>query len=357
MFVSNKIATFVAKERLMQRINWIDWAKFLAIALIVPIHIPQDYGAQPVTYFEVFIVQAFFFYSGFLKKAPVDLKTNLHKYWHKLIIPYIIYNVLFYPYWLVKFFLTHHCMPNITEAIRPIIGIFFLQIETDISYGLNTVTYFLVTLLIMHLLFDICHQIKYGKWIMIGLCITGCLLYTLSKFNYFTRDLVFVGLFKSIPYYYLGFLCKQHHVFEKVDYKKDLYCFITIFIISIATFFYHANESKFVLHMISFWPAVLFGILAFTFFCKLLDGIHSNIVVNYSNGTMAFIGLHWMIVGAIRYAILKPVFNVPSNYVYSSAEAYLFALVVTLILYPIIIFFLKKAPWMLGRKTSSATGA
>jgi hypothetical protein len=341
----------------MKRINWIDWAKFLAIAMVVPIHIPQENGAQPITYFEVFIIQAFFFYSGYLKRVTVDLKTNLHNYWHRLIVPYFIYNILFYPYWFTKFNITNHDMPTLTEAIKPLVGIFFLQAETYFSCGLNSVTYFLVILLFLHLTLDICHQIKSGKWIMIGFCITGCLLYTLSKYNYFTRELVFVGLFKSIPFYYLGFLCKQHQVFENVDFKKDLYCFLTTLMISIITFHYHANESNFALHMISFWPTVLFGILAFTFFCKLLDGIHSNIVVNYSNGTMAFIGLHWMIAGSIRYGILKPVFNVPCDYVYSSAEAYLLAFAVILLLYPIILFFLKRTPWMLGRKTGSATEA
>ena len=89
----------------------------------------------------------------------------------------------------------------------------------------------------------------------------------------------------------------------------------------------------------------------------MLDRIHSNMVINYSIGTMAILGLHWMLAGIIRYGILKPIFNIPADYVYSSAEAYLLAFVVTLILYPVILFFLKKTPWMLGRKTSTATGA
>ena len=339
------------------RINWIDWEKFIAIALVIPCHIPQERGAQPLTYFEVFLLQLIFFNSGYLKKFSYDWATRLKKYWHGLIIPYFIYNTLFYPYWLAKFYLTNNGMPTITEAIKPIVGVFFLQAETNISCGLNSVTYFLVILLILHLTLDICHHIKYGKWIMIGVCITGCLLYTFNKCNYFTRELVFVGLFKSIPFYYLGFLCKQHHVFEKVDFNKDLYCFLISLVFSIASFYYHATESNFALHMISFWPTVLFGILAFTFFCKLLDGIHSNIVVNYSNGTMAFIGLHWMIAGTIRYGILRPLFHVPSDYVYSSVEAYLLALVVTLILYPIILFFLKKCPWILGKRTNFANEA
>ena len=32
-----------------ERINWMDWAKFLAVALTIPCHIPQELGAQPVS--------------------------------------------------------------------------------------------------------------------------------------------------------------------------------------------------------------------------------------------------------------------------------------------------------------------
>lgn len=342
---------------IIQRINWIDWAKFLAIALVVPIHIPQEPGAQPVTFFEVFIIQAFFFYSGYLKKTSSDLKMNLLKYWQGLIIPYFIYNILFYPYWLTKFFLTNQHMPNMIEALKPIAGIFLLQTETSISCGLNSVTYFLAVLLIMHLIFDLCYHTKHMHLLMIGISLIAIALYTLSKYNLFTRELVFVGLFKSFPFYYLGYICKRYNIFKKLELKKDLMRFVCFFLLSILSFQYHVNETNFSLHMISFWPTVLFGISAFTFFCKLLDNIHSQAVVNYSNGTMAFIGLHWMIVGIIRYGILKPIFHVPADYVYSPAEAYLLALVVTLVLYPVILFFLKKAPWMLGKRTNPSIEA
>lgn len=341
----------------MQRINWIDWAKFLAIALVVPIHIPQEHGAQPVTFFEVFIIQAFFFYSGYLKKTQFDLKNNLLKYWWRLIEPYFIYNILFYPYWLAKFYLTTLHMPTTTEALKPVAGIFLLQTETSISCGLNSVTYFLAVLLIMHLIFDLCHRTKYMHYFMIGISFTAIALYTLSKYNYFTRELIFVGLFKSFPFYYLGYLSKQYNVFEKTEFGKDFFYFACFLLLSIFSFQYHANETSFSLHMISFWPTVLLGILAFTMFCKLLDSVNSRVVINYSNGTMAFIGLHWMIVGIIRYSILKPIFHVPADYVYSPLGAYLLALVVTLILYPIILFFLKKAPWMLGKQTNPSTEA
>ena len=209
----------------------------------------------------------------------------------------------------------------------------------------------------MHLIFDLCYRTKHMHLLMIGISLIAIALYTLSKYNLFTRELVFVGLFKSFPFYYLGYICKRYNIFKKLEFKKDLMRFVCFLLLSILSFQYHANETNFSLHMISFWPTVLFVISAFTSFCKLLDSVHSQVVVNYSNGTMAFIGLHWMIAGIIRYGILKPIFHVPADYVYSPAEAYLLALVVTLVLYPIILFFLKKAPRMLGKRTNPSIEA
>jgi len=341
----------------MQRINWVDWAKFLSVVLVIPIHIPQKLGAQPITYFEVFILATLMFNSGYLKKTHRGWKENLKKYWKSLIIPYLIYNIIYIPYWIVKFKCEYGYLPSLIDISHPLMGIFTLQATSSFSCGLNLVTWFIASLLIMHLILDFCMQYKYGHLLMGIVCLLGIALYTLSKYNNFTTALVAVGTFKAIPFYYMGYLCRQYKVFEKCNLKKDASWFIITFVLSIITFYYHANESNFIWHMISYWPAVLFGVLAFTYFCKLLNSVYSQVVINYSNGTMAFIGLHWMIVGTIRYGILKPVFHVPADYVYSPAEAYLLALVVTLVLYPIILFFLKKAPWMLGKRTNPSTEA
>jgi len=102
--------------------------------------------------------------------------------------------------------------------------------------------------------------------------------------------------------------------------------------------------------MVSYFPAVLFGLLSFIYFCKLLNSIHSKTIVNYSNGTMVFIGLHWMLTGIVRYGILKPIFQVPTEYIYTPLEAYALGLLVTILLYPIILFFQAKVPWMLGKR-------
>ena len=328
-----------------------DWAKFLSVVLVIPCHIPQARGAQPVTYFMVFLLACLVFNSGYLKKEGTNLKEEIKKYGYQLGIPYIIYNVLFYPYWMTKFYVEHGDIPTLSEAMQPVYGALLLQANNNWGCELNPVTWFIAALFIMHILLDICLRLKHGLWVMGSLCLLGMAIYVVSKYNYFTTHYVILGISKSLIFYYMGFLCRKHHVFETCNFKKDLGWFVVTLVLSIILFNYHAGiGSNFPLHMLSFFPAVLFGLLTFIYFCKMLNGIHSNIIVNYSNGTMVFIGLHWMITGIIRYGILKPLFHVSSDYIYTPLEAYTLGVVVTILLYPIIFIFQTKTPWMLGKR-------
>ncbi len=328
-----------------------DWAKFLAVALVIPVHIPHALGDQPVTYFEVFLLACLMFNSGYLKKERTNLKEEVKKYWYQLGIPYIVYNVLFYPYWLIRFYSDHGSMPNLTDAMRPIYGALLLQANTDYACELNPVTWFIAALFIMRLLLDLCLRLKYGNWLMGGLCLVGMGIYVAHKTGFVPPHYVVIGIAKSLVFYYMGFLCRKYHAFETCIFKKDAIWFVITLIISIILFDYHAGiESNFTMHMVSYFPAVLFGLLAFIYFCKMLDKVHSHIIINYSNGTMAFIGLHWMLTGFIRYSILKSIFHVSTDYIYTPLEAYALGLLVTMLLYPIIILFQARMPWMLGKR-------
>lgn len=341
-----------------ERINWMDWAKFLSVALVIPVHIPHNHGDVPVTWFEVFLLACLMFNSGYLKKERTNLKEEVKKYWYQLGIPYIAYNILFYPYWLAKFYIEHGGMPSISESMKPVYGTLLLQANNNFAEELNPVTWFIVALFIMHLLLDICLPIKHGKRQMGTLCLLAMGLYVISKYNSFTTHYVAIGIFKSLPFYYMGFLCRKYHVFEICNFKKDIGRFLIALIVGIILFEYHTStENNFMPHMLSYIPTVLFGLLTFIYFCKLLNGVRSKTIINYSNGTMAFIGLHWMITGLVRYGILKPFLKVPTDYIYSPWKAYLLGLVVTLLLYPIILFFQAKAPWMLGKRTKPSIEA
>ena len=106
----------------MQRINWIDWAKSIAIIMVVFGHIPENTNNFLIRYICTFHMPLFFFISGYLSKRQTNLSKNIKKYWHSLIIPYFIYNIIFYPYWLARYILDHEEGLSISNILaKPIV--------------------------------------------------------------------------------------------------------------------------------------------------------------------------------------------------------------------------------------------
>ena len=81
-----------------KRINWIDWAKATAITMVVFGHIPEARGSFLITYVCSFHMPFFFFLSGYLFKVRNNHREEFNKLKTSLIIPYFIYNIIFYPY-------------------------------------------------------------------------------------------------------------------------------------------------------------------------------------------------------------------------------------------------------------------
>ena len=80
-----------------ERINWIDWAKALAVCSVVFCHLPQSQEWFYYRYLQALTMVIFFFISGYLKKDRGSDKENWKKYLHGLVIPYILYNIIVYP--------------------------------------------------------------------------------------------------------------------------------------------------------------------------------------------------------------------------------------------------------------------
>ena len=58
------------------RINWIDWAKVIAISFVVFGHIPMNSESLPLRYITNFHMPLFFFISGYLtKKEYFSIET------------------------------------------------------------------------------------------------------------------------------------------------------------------------------------------------------------------------------------------------------------------------------------------
>ena len=187
-----------------ERINWIDWGKAMAACAVVLCHVPQSQEWFYVRYIQATIISVFFFISGYLKKDRGSDRANWKKYWTSLIIPYLLYNVIIYPYWLLKYYVANDTMPDLLAAMRPIFGTLLLQHENSFAEPLDGPLWYLPAILMMHVTIDLCHKTKHQHLIMIALCIISFVLYAANKYWYFAPNLTPMGVMRNLPYYYIG---------------------------------------------------------------------------------------------------------------------------------------------------------
>lgn len=343
----------------MQRINWIDWAKSLAVTTVVFCHLPQSQDWFYYRYLQSVTIVIFFFLSGYLKKDRGSDKGNWKKYWYGLIIPYFLYNAIIYPYWLLKYYLTNGGTPDLFHAIRPIIGMLLMEHDNGFAEPLNGPLWYLPAILIMHVIIDLCRKTRHQHLIMIMLCIISVCLYAANKYWYFAPNLTPMGLLRNLPYYYIGYVFGLYHLFRGTNkygpfYDKLHYLTGCIFCLSgsILLFSWHLEafySGQHLLHILLFYPVnigFLFGVL---YGCKLLDTIHLSIITNLSNGTLVIIGLHIVLVTTANF-VLEHLFQIYGTITYQWYEAVPIALIIVASLYPIILFAKNTIPILIGRK-------
>ena len=333
-----------------ERINWIDWAKALAACTVVFCHLPQSQEWFYYRYLQAVIIVIFFFISGYLKKERGSDKENWRKYWYGLIIPYILYNAIVYPYWLLKYYLTNGTMPDFFAAMRPIIGTILLQHENAFAEPLDGPLWYLPAILIMHVTIDLCRKTKHQHLIMITLCIVSFVLYAANKYWYFAPSLTPMGLMRNLPYYYLGYLFGQYHLFKECHFKWDLVDSFLCLSVSILLFAWHLYaffSGQHMLHIILFYPTNVFFLFGILYGCKVLNSIKNSVVTDFSIGTLVVVGLHIVAVTIANYAI-EHLFHI-DMICYNWYEALPITFLVIFILHPLIKFCKKRAPMFIGR--------
>ena len=341
-----------------ERINWIDWGKALAVITVVFCHLPQSQEWFYYRYLQTCIISIFFFLSGYLKKDRGD-KENWKKYWHGLILPYIIYNILVYPYWFIKFYMQNG-IPDFFSAMRPIIGAILFEHENAFCEPLNGPLWYLPAILFMHILIDLCRKTRFRHLFMLTLCLLFFLLYAANKIWEFMPNLTPIGILSRLPFYYIGYIMGQKKQFRSINVKRDLIIGLSLLLLSVGLFQWHLQlfysgdmshllSPDFLLHIALFLPiniCFFFGILCL---CKTVDKIYSGIIVNLSIGTLVIIGLHIVLITLTNFT-LERIFDIHEVICYKWFEALPVAIIITAILYPIILIGKKEMPILLGRR-------
>ena len=329
------------------RINWIDWAKVIAIAFVVFGHIPADPGSFTHNYITSFHMPLFFFISGYLTKKEYMSTTTLKKYWHTLIIPYLCYNIIFYPYWLVRF-LVDHSTSSSFDFIKPILGTVFLQIKLPFTDYLNGVTWFISALLVMKIILSICNRYKIGKYILIFIALATALFYIVNEFYLFISTLTPVSFVKCLPFFCLGYFCRQKNIIPEKSQRNDIIFCIGGILIGIIIYTIVRERYSIALYGISYWIMCISSIIGVLYFCKLLDGIRLKIIDIISLGTIVIMGLHWMFIGTTNFMISKAL-QIDGNITYPLPIVILLTFLFIALEYPIIVLIKNKLPFMLGK--------
>ena len=336
---------------MMQRINWIDWAKAIAVCSVVFCHLPQSQEWFYYRYLQATTITIFFFISGFLKKGHGSTLANWKKYWSGLIAPYLLYNAVIYPYWFVKYSMQHGEIPDLFAAIKPIIGAMLLEHENAWAEPLNGPLWYLPAILIMHLIIDGCRKTRHLHFIMIGLCFVSYFLYAANKEYEFLPNLTPMGLFRRLPYYYLGYVLGQQKIYQNVNLIREGLLLIICLVFSLLFFEWHLHEDRILIHAALFYP-VNFGLLfALLCFCKLLDHWRLSFITNLSIGTLVIIGLHIIPIGIINYMV-EHFIGIREGFGYYWHESLLITVFIITLLYPIILYAKKYAPVFIGKNKS-----
>jgi hypothetical protein len=133
--------------------------------------------------------------------------------------------------------------------------------------------------------------------------------------------------------------------------RKDLLIGLTTLATSIAIFFWHIHEDRFVLHIALFYVVNLLSVYGIIYLCRSLETIRLRIITLISIGTMLIFGIHRILIGIIDFG-LERILNTP-DILYNWYECTLLALFIELLILPLILLSIHHYPILLGKKKHS----
>jgi len=280
------------------RLHWIDWAKMIAIYLVVFGHI----GSPFMRYIFSFHMPFFFLISGFLQKER-DVKTELVHSLKTLMVPYVIYNVYLIVYSLFTGeyqadYPLHMIVGNqwfLSMACRPL--------------------WFLWALFFCRLLYAALPQ--KGAWVIAVLCIILCWLMSGTsvmkpEVNYFQYWMALL----CYPFFVLGTVVKRYSLHTLMD-KASPFAYYAALVLTFAFGAYLSTYNGMVipfrLHLgnntlLFYLCATLMSLSLFVFIYHALN-INNGYVRLISNGTLLIFAVHQSILFPLQKVLTLNVYT------------------------------------------------
>ena len=339
----------------MKRQDWLDYMKFIAMALVVFHHTPPRYEPShevPLIYVGM---PMFFFAAGYLFNIAKQQNfwTFLKHRARKILIPYTTFFVVFYALWLVVGRRMAGPEEMAIDTMTPL-----WQFVTGNPEVVVAPFWFLATMFTMQLIYYPISRYLKGIWplaVSILLCLSLLVLPDVEWMRFWNlyRALLYM------PLYAFGNCCKslvdRFTFCSSVDKSSTARPMPSVLIIVCAII----GMSVLVITPVSIDPALAYviapeaAILIIPFYvavCKWLEQRFgaSRVAQNVALTGITFLGFQNYLIGIFKMLVGKIVGpeSLSENIVWKFA----IALMVMLILYPLALMVERYFPWMLGKK-------
>ena len=319
-------------ESLNIRRPWIDLSKVVLIYLMVACHIGVPQVADTVIV--SFHMSAFFMISGYLHREGEWL-PSIKKTAKRLLVPVLFFNLLGYCIWVIN---NTDVSFSIKEYVtKPILGIVLLN--PSIARPMCMPMWFCIALFFIKILLLPCNKTKIYIITLIGGFVISVIL-----LNYKFAGSNFIGrIFLGSVFYIIGFLLKGN-IDKLLHTKIWLRSLLIVLFLSILCVIamYNGRPSwlnfEFGQFIILFLLTSILGAFATFAISSLIYKNTFSLITYLSNNTLTILGVHLLL-----FPLLP------------SINHFIGALIILILCLPIIWFFNRFIPTLIGNKNINKT--
>lgn len=291
----------------------------------------------------------FFLISGYLYKPQKTAKEEFSKEFKTLVVPYLIYQLIFYPYWIVREALVFHQSFTIYNSIiRPIT-------QSLLSDAINGPTWFIYCLLAIKI-YAYCIQKKQSLSVMLTCfsCIISIFICFMLNKESLYGTFATHNFFALQIFFFVGQGLKHINLKYISDSLYKSIVWFLLFTIAFSILIQTGYNTSYItlFELIKFYALGFTGSAMILGIGFILNQVKSKVVYTISIGTMVILGIHWMLIGVLNFSIEKYK-HLSEDITYSAYTAFFISLIITIIMYPIILFCQKRLPILLGKNFSS----
>lgn len=203
-----------------KRIDWIDVSKGIGVILLVIGHMPSiPYVIQNWIY--SFHMPLFFFLSGYTFKIKDSPKDNIKKMFRRLIVPYLIYDIIFL---LSDIILFGRKSATVNADLNDMIS---GQGSCGVIWFLLSLFWVQIIYLVVSVITNNYKNVKFANIVIVLIVLSGDFIATYCKMDLYklVTSLVAVGFF------YLGNIFMKLMIMDKIKQMSILCLFLCINII------------------------------------------------------------------------------------------------------------------------------